>query len=155
MADIRPASTDELPVVATCLRRMLEDMAAAGGDALSADPAGWSDLEARLRAKADDPDRLWLLAREADVVVGLAGVEVHVTPLFHGGARRLHVSAVWVAPAQRRQGLARRLLDDAFAWGRGRGCAEVDLNVLVSNPARALYERLGFVARRVEMRRAL
>jgi len=44
------------------------------------------------------------------------------------------------------------LLEAVLEWGREKGCAEAELNMLVSNPARRLYEKLGFKEFQLEMR---
>lgn len=49
-----------------------------------------------------------------------------------------------VAPRWRRRGIGRRLLSEAVARARGLGHAGVSLSVMPENPARALYESLGF-----------
>jgi GNAT superfamily N-acetyltransferase len=51
---------------------------------------------------------------------------------------------VYVVPEHRRRGIGRALLNAALEWGRGEGCDEAELDVLVANPARALYEGAGF-----------
>ena len=57
-----------------------------------------------------------------------------------------------VAPARRRQGIARALLDDLFARAESRGAHQVVLEVAADNgPALSLYEATGF--RTVGMRR--
>jgi len=51
-----------------------------------------------------------------------------------------------VAPAARRKGAARALLDEAMARAASRGAANMFLEVAVSNAAaRALYEQAGFI----------
>ena len=58
---------------------------------------------------------------------------------------RVEVLSVVTDPACRRQGLARRLVEDACAWAVATGVHEVDLEVRESNaPAIALYAALGF-----------
>jgi hypothetical protein len=47
------------------------------------------------------------------------------------------------------------LLEGALEWGRTHSCVEAELSTLCGNPARRLYESLGFVAAEVEMRRPL
>lgn len=156
MLETAPPTRDDAPLVTALLRRMLEDMEAMGSDRLRRDDAAWAELEALVRGKLEgSPDRLWLVARDDGAPVGLLEAEVAALQVFYGGRRLLHIASVYVDPARRRRGIARRLLDEAFAWGRARGCEEVKLNVLVTNPARELYERLGFAERRVEMRRPL
>nr|WP_272867763.1 MULTISPECIES: GNAT family N-acetyltransferase [Nostocaceae] len=62
---------------------------------------------------------------------------------------------MYMAPKFRRRGIALSLFEEAFAWGRVRGCTEVDLNVLQNSPAKVLYESLGFEVFEIEMRRKL
>jgi aminoglycoside 6'-N-acetyltransferase I len=54
----------------------------------------------------------------------------------------LYVDEVAVAPAFQRQGIARRMLEHAFALGRELGCAEAWVGTETDNlPAKMLYER--------------
>jgi len=58
------------------------------------------------------------------------------------------MDGIFVAPAARGHGVGTALLDATIAEARTRGYAEVRLDVIDSNPrARALYERVGFVAK--------
>lgn len=150
--ELRRAGPDDVAVVAALMRKMLEEMSSWGPDAPSADPAAW---EAHARVLAQDlasDEHSIALAGEGTGMVAARLERAH--PLFVP-AKRLHISAVWVEPGARRQGLARRLLEHAFAWGRAQGCTAVQLNVLLPNPARELYRALGFEELRVEMRRDL
>ena len=62
-------------------------------------------------------------------------------------AHKAMVWGVYVHPAQRRGGLARRLLDAACAHARAQGVLQIHLAVNAENPrALALYESLGFTA---------
>lgn len=55
------------------------------------------------------------------------------------------VENVGTAPAHRRRGLVRELLEAALADGRGAGCEHAQISCLVGNdPARRAYERAGF-----------
>jgi len=55
------------------------------------------------------------------------------------------VENVATAPAYRRRGLVRALLDDALARGRAAGHARAQISCLIGNdPARRAYERAGF-----------
>ena len=57
----------------------------------------------------------------------------------------VEVGGMWVAPAERRAGVGRQLLDAVVAWARDRGASRVALWVRRSNtPARLLYENYGF-----------
>jgi translation initiation factor 4G len=55
------------------------------------------------------------------------------------------VENVGTAPAYRRRGLVRALLDDALAAGRAAGHARAQISCLIGNdPAQRAYERAGF-----------
>jgi len=60
--------------------------------------------------------------------------------------RSAELVSMWVAPAGRRHGLARELIDAVEQWARVRACERIELWVTHGNdPAIALYERAGFV----------
>lgn len=60
--------------------------------------------------------------------------------------RRTYFSAAWIDPRYRRQGLGRRLVDEASAWAAARGAEHLKLWVDDTNPgAAAFYRALGFV----------
>lgn len=64
---------------------------------------------------------------------------------------RFLIDGLCVAPWARGQGIGSRLLAEAMALARARDYGEIRLDVVETNPrARALYERLGFVALRTE-----
>jgi GNAT superfamily N-acetyltransferase len=56
----------------------------------------------------------------------------------------LNVHDVAVLAGHRGQGIGRQLLDAAERWARKEGLARMSLEVLDDNPARRLYERVGF-----------
>jgi GNAT superfamily N-acetyltransferase len=87
-----------------------------------------------------DQSRVVFVADEDGVWLGLAGAFVHPDK---GGTVSLWW--LWVAPAARGCGLARRFLDERADWARRRGATRLELAVAEANGAvRALYERLGF-----------
>lgn len=61
----------------------------------------------------------------------------------HRGSRDWAIQQVQLLPAYRRAGIGSRLIAEVLAEARDQG-ARVSLSVLKSNPARGLYERLGF-----------
>lgn len=67
--------------------------------------------------------------------VGQYAVQIKPTELFLGG--------LYLLPAYQRQGLGGRILRDLLSEARQRA-RPVRLQVLVGNPARNLYRRLGF-----------
>jgi len=139
------------------LRRMVDEMSVHGRDPPAVDPAVWAGVADKLRAElaTDDVHLVLLATLDAGPPVGLLSARVEAPPAVFVAKRLLHVSAVFVEPSRRGQGIGRRLLDEALAWGRTRACVEASLNVLVANPARQLYFELGFADVRVEMRRGL
>jgi len=56
---------------------------------------------------------------------------------------------MWVEATARRQGLGRRLVEQACRWAATTGADRVEVSIHLPNePAQALYERAGFVAMR-------
>lgn len=84
---------------------------------------------------------LTLLARDGAVVRAAASI------LFRRGARVARLYSLAVDAAWRGQGWGGRLIAALARRARARGCTVLSLEVRAGNaPARALYERLGFVA---------
>lgn len=135
----------------------------------------WALLrEARIRALVDAPKQFGATEAEARTLSeaqwrqlaerGFAGGEALVVVALDGGEpvgmgviecdpgdRRRHRSriwGVWVAGSMRGRGLGRRLLTVLLEWAKERDVVAVHLDVVVGNdPARSLYQRLGFVRR--------
>jgi ribosomal protein S18 acetylase RimI-like enzyme len=61
----------------------------------------------------------------------------------HRGPREIRIVDIALLPAFRRRGLGTRLLGDLIAEA-DRGGRKLSIHVEMSNPARRLYERLGF-----------
>lgn len=105
---------------------------------------------------ASDPARTWLVRALADdlfhgilamvdgaVVGGLGIVWLDLPPNMHTrNERRAFVINVYVAPAHRRHGIARRLLETALAECERRGVDVITLQP--SDDGRGLYESAGF-----------
>jgi ribosomal protein S18 acetylase RimI-like enzyme len=140
------------------LRQMLSDMASLGGRPLASGDEPWIEMEAAFRDQQQDAECIHLLATtgapDSDPVGWAFARSQEPDPLFEP-ARVLHIHALYVVPAYRRQGIGRALLHELLAWGRSVGCTEAELNVLVDNPARALYRTLGFCEFEIEMTRTL
>lgn len=97
----------------------------------------------------EEPDMLVLAAREEGPggagVVGalLAAIEAEIPIYTYRNYAFVHDLAV--AEGYRRQGLARRMLEEAKTWANERGMNQLRLMVAVQNPeARALFEGFGF-----------
>jgi ribosomal protein S18 acetylase RimI-like enzyme len=83
----------------------------------------------------------WIVARETEDVVGLArSVSEPSRP------RVRHLESIWVAPANRRRGVFRALLNGLVEIERRQGVTQLMLWVLEDNQdAQRAYETLGFV----------
>ena len=123
-------------------------------------------LALRQRSLRDHPEAYHSAAEEWDVPVAHAKARIAENLVFGGfsngvlvgivtlalaarpGRKLRHKVEIWnvyVDPAQRGTGLARRLMQDAIAEARRRGLAAIVLSVSAGNmPALRLYEGLGF-----------
>jgi GNAT superfamily N-acetyltransferase len=71
-------------------------------------------------------------------------------------ARRIiHISVVYVLPSFRRAGVGSKLMSRTLDWGRSVGGDYFDLNIVVGNPARSLYQKLGFSDAAINMTRPI
>lgn len=115
-----------------------------------ANSAPWS--ERSFRGEIDNPQSVFIVAidsssesqshrtpqGERSRIVGYAGLWVVVD--------EGHITTVAVAPEHRRQGIARRLIEELLKRGKERGVACATLEVRASNEAAIrLYEGFGFV----------
>jgi ribosomal protein S18 acetylase RimI-like enzyme len=133
---------------------MVGEMATLGGHAVTVGEAPWTALAQAITEDLTHAEYSYFLAEQAGVPPRPLGVvAAHIVALAGAFApkKTLHISTVYVVPTGRRQGLAQRLLEAALDWGRQAGCVEADLHTLVHNPARALYERLGFTVCELKM----
>lgn len=88
-----------------------------------------------------------ILAGSAPVAFAEFRIGGHVAAIARASVDRgwVGLSAVEVAPAQRRRGLARHVVVAALAWGAGHGADRAYAQVLADNgPALALFAGLGF-----------
>ena len=88
-----------------------------------------------------DPAHLMLIALHAGQVVGQARAIIHRHP---DQGPELYVDNLGVTPALRRQGIARRLMDQIYRLGREAGCVETWVGTETDNePAKRLYASYG------------
>ncbi len=88
----------------------------------------------------------WVLQEDKMAVAGLGMMEIDWPPhpLHPDDDRRGYILNVYVEPAFRRQGLARRLMEQACGEGRRRGLAYLILHA--TTDGRPLYDQLGWTA---------
>lgn len=95
----------------------------------------WS--EKSVASELENPLSLWLVALEGDTVAGYVGSQTVM-----GETDMMNIA---VAPAFRRKGIARALIQALLRELARQGSRCLTLEVRASNaPARALYESLGF-----------
>ena len=141
---IRPLRPDDLPLYRPLRLQALRDHPSAFGSDYEEEQSG--DLSRMIGA----PPSVTLGGFADGTLVGTAGLLVaNRVKQRHKG----HISAVYVAPAWRRSGLARGLIDQLVAQARADGLSVLTLSVTVGNEAaRRLYQRVGFTVYGVEPR---
>lgn len=91
----------------------------------------------RLAAYLGMPGHMMVVALDGDTVVGQCAGVVHRHP---DKPTELYIDEVGTASTHRRQGVARAMLVELFAWGREEGCVEAWLGTELDNEAaNALY----------------
>ena len=155
---IRNLSHQDVDTAIGFLQAMVDEMASFGGHPTQdlSQTSNW--FRDHIGSHIESPDYLFLIAEISPSSGQPIGIlEASITglhPVFLPRAS-LHIHSIYVALEHRRSGVARRLIEESFEWGREKGCEEADLNVLQRSPAMSLYQDLGFVAFQVEMRRRL
>jgi len=139
---IRAATPADLDVVMRHRRSMFADMG--NRERVDLDAMDASSRPLFARALGEGSYRGWL-AQEHDGRV-VAGGGIILLP-YHSSPRDPSPQRAWIVnmytePEHRRQGLARRLMDEMIAWCRGRRMTTVYLHA--SDEGRPLYESLGF-----------
>ncbi|MGD9739938.1 MAG: N-acetyltransferase family protein [Bauldia sp.] len=95
----------------------------------------------RVAAYLREPNHMMVVAIDGDLVVGQCAGVVHRHP---DKMTELYIDEVGVAPTHHRRGIARRMMEELFAWGREQGCEEAWVGTEVDNaPARSLYRGFG------------
>lgn len=155
---IRDVSAADIPLSVEFLLRMLAEMSAISDPAMQLDELAPDWLAGRVRASLADDEHVFKIAvteEEQQPAVGLIEASVVQPHPVFAARRTCHIHSVYVVPERRRQGIARAMLAEILDWGRGHKCVEAELTVLAKNPARHLYENLGFSVFELELRRPL
>lgn len=94
---------------------------------------------ARLKAYLASPGHMMLVGLLDGEVVAQVAAIIHRHP---DKKTELYIDEVAVIPALQRRGIARRMLDEMFAWGKELGCEEAWVGTEPDNlPAQRLYAR--------------
>jgi ribosomal protein S18 acetylase RimI-like enzyme len=137
---IRRITLENLPAFKETRLRALAESPSAFGSTYEAE-SQFSDAQWRARLERWNGERgVGLLAMEGNVAYGIAGALVD-----DDDDGRATVVSVWVASAQRGQGVGRLLMQALTAWARERGVGVLRLMVTNSNAiALRFYGGLGF-----------
>jgi GNAT superfamily N-acetyltransferase len=144
----RRAVRDDAPAIA----RLLADDPLGSGREDPSDPAPYLDAFDRIGA---DPRNLLAVAEIEGVVLGCLQM-TFIPGLSNKGAEFALVQAVRVGASLRGQGVGQAFMQWAMDEARARGCAAMELFThKTRTDAQRFYDRLGFVASHVGMRRLL
>jgi aminoglycoside 6'-N-acetyltransferase I len=119
-------------------------------------PGDRAGISSHLRAMLEDAHHWAALIWEDGQAIGVVTV---TTMLYVEWGRLGEIGDLYVMPAARRRGLARRLVGAAFDWCRAHGCSAVSVVVTERGETQdglgAFYRGLGFAAsgRRIYTRR--
>ena len=90
----------------------------------------------------------WLALRGPQLA-GYCALRVDRAPPIYRERLRAEITDLWVQQGCRRQGVARRLVAEAFEWVGERGAQRVEIRVSSSNASgRAFWTALGFASER-------
>ena len=155
---IRHATQHDFATIIRFVHAMLSEMYVLSHRGLSDRAEAWLDFESRILQTLscdENGDHTYPCAADhlleiAETIggevlpIGLIEASIlHPTPIFRP-VQTLHIHALYVLPAYRWQGVGTALLRAAIAWGQQHHCLRAELCVLPHNPARRLYQALGF-----------
>jgi len=153
---VRNATPDDTSSVVELIRAMVTDMASFGGYPPATDHAAWETLRSGIAEELSEADVAYLLAVVANgEVAGIGGARLVTLGGAFAPKKTLHINALFVRQHLRRQGIGDALMSRLLTWGTEAGAVECDLNVLLNNPAQALYSRHGFSGFEMKMVRPL
>jgi GNAT superfamily N-acetyltransferase len=142
--NIRPAIADDLQFLVATVARIAEFGETAWRDRATMISIDTKNIEQELLAPK--PGSVILVAQDAAGTL-LGFIHLVSEMGYFSIQPHAHIGDLAVVPGKEGQGVGAALLQAAEAWAREHDFSQLDLNVFVQNPrARALYERMGFVA---------
>lgn len=156
--EIRHTVPEDANLITDLLKKMVIEMENYGGNSVNRSPNIWNSIALDVRANNARQGYIYLLAihpLHTPTEVGMAAGKIEQLENIFFSKKRLHISAIYTLPNMRHQGVAKKLLNHLLKWGQQMNASEVDLNVLVTNPARYFYEHYGFESHEISMTRKL
>lgn len=160
MADsiiIRPVEPQDHQAVAQLWQALTEYHVRLDARLPSAVPGAAKSYAARLIERRDDPYTRALVAEVDGQVVGyVLGAVIDLLPDLFEYVDAGFIADIFVDPAYRRLGIARRLVETLNAWFAGQGVDRVEWQVAIENPdALRFWEAMGGRTLTVRMRASL
>jgi GNAT superfamily N-acetyltransferase len=153
---VRDARFDENRYIMEMTRLMVCEMERHGGRPATTDETAWNEHAVRIAAELKTDNFKYLIAEAADSNrIGLGGARINTLEGVFAPKKIIHISVVYVLPSFRRTGVASELISQMLDWGRHAGGDYFDLNIVVGNPARSLYQKFGFSDAAINMTRPI
>jgi GNAT superfamily N-acetyltransferase len=151
---IREARPEEAAFAAEMTRKMVVEIERYGGRPAATSEAAWEKIAGQIEADLQQETAMYLVAESVfGERIGYAAARIATLEGAFEPKKTVHNSVVYVVPASRQAGVARRLVAKVLEWGQAKGAEYCTLNVLEKNPARTLYKGLGFVDTDIQMTR--
>jgi ribosomal protein S18 acetylase RimI-like enzyme len=108
-------------------------------------PVADGELRELLRALQRDPDAEILVYDRDGTPEGLCIVRIDRAPPILEETERAEITDLGVRPALRRQGIARRLVEEAQEWVHDRGVERIEIQVASGNrEGQAFWRAIGY-----------
>lgn len=139
---VRDARFDESGYIMEMTRLMLCEMELYGGRQATTDESAWNEHAVRIAVELNADNFKYVIAEAADSKrIGLGGARINTLAGVLAPKKIIHIGVLYVLPSFRRTGVASKLMSQMLDWGRHAGGDYFDLNVVVGNPARSLYQK--------------
>jgi ribosomal protein S18 acetylase RimI-like enzyme len=153
---VRDARFDESKYITEMTRQMVSDMERYGGRTPSTDASAWDKHAVRVAEELKTSNSKYLIAENSNGTrIGVGAARIDILEGIFAAKRIVHLSVVYVLPSFRRAGVGSQLISQLLKWGDNVGGDYFDLNVVVGNPAKLLYEKFGFSDVAVNMTRPM
>lgn len=151
----RHANEKDSNSISHFIREMLKEMESIGGRKVNPDENFWDSLHEKITEAIKDVNRLYLFAQIENELIGFFEGRINKLYEVFTPKKVFHISAIYVVPNRRKKGIAVSLMKKALKWASEQGCEQADLNVLINNNAKGLYEKFGFKVFQQEMQTRL